>query len=203
MLMGGRLPFAMVLHIRRRFSIPTFVETGTFQMASAGWAAQHFAVVHTVESDESLYEGALRHCAREGLSNVHVHFGSSAVLLPQVLDAVPRSPGAVFWLDAHWLGQGDPPAVECPVLFELGAIRAWGGRAFVFLDDMRFFSGELPKGYGKMTWPSCAEVQAALPEGNGWAVRDDVLSSAPRSVVPPSMFTVDSFLRFSGETEPC
>jgi hypothetical protein len=201
--MGGRLPFAMVLYVKRCLGVPVFVETGTFQMASAGWAAQYFPVVHTLESNVGLYEGALRHCAREGLSNVHVHFGSSAVLLPQVLDAVPCSPGAVFWLDAHWLGQGDPPAVECPALFELDAIRAWGGRAYIFLDDMRFFSGNLPRNFEKMAWPTCAEVQAALPEGNGWAVRDDVLFSAPRSAVPSSLFTVDSFLRFSEETEPC
>lgn len=110
-----------------------------------------------------------------------IHHGSSPDVLPRVCDPTRRT---VFWLDAHYSAgtfTGDVPHDralvdarygECPLLAELAAIRAvaWETPPVIYIDDAVCFqggdlAGTYAAGITQATWPTEAEIAAALPSG--------------------------------------
>jgi len=138
-----------LLRLAKRNNLTTFVETGTYRAETALWAARLFDLVFTIEKDETLYRAALKH--GNNTSNLHVFLGDSAEVL---VDILPYVESAIFWLDAHPMG--DPEAVS-PVLRELDVIaRDYGTPAVMLIDDVLFFEMHAPG------WPTLDEVKAKI-----------------------------------------
>jgi hypothetical protein len=112
------------------FRRPTFVETGTqwggcVQQA----AAMGFEQIYSVESLKQRHTTVSARFA--DYPSVHLFFGSSAWVLPEILKFVDAP--ALFWLDAHGGG-------HCPIRQELLAIRdRWIPGHTILIDDIRLF----------------------------------------------------------------
>ena len=128
------VPKSYVLSLKNRFAIECFVETGTFAGRTAAWAAGHFAQVVTIEVSEAQYRGASARLSQ--YANVRRLLGDSRALLSELAASLPPS---IIWLDAHSCGGTPGLDVECPLLDEIRALAPCWDRAFVLVDDARFF----------------------------------------------------------------
>lgn len=169
------VPRELVAGLRAAFGLRTFVETGTHLGATAAWAATSFERVVTIEGDEALHRKAaasLRH-----LPNVEAVHGDSARVLRHMTVPGP----ALYWLDAHWCGDGTFGAgSECPLLAEVEAVSSRDPDAFVLVDDARYFLAPPPPPHDASQWPSIATLCAALSWASGYvAVHEDVIVRVP------------------------
>jgi hypothetical protein len=163
--------------------LEVFVETGTYEGDSTEAAAEFFDEVHTVELSEELYARAVKRF--EGSPAVHVHHGPSPQLLRE-LSAELGSRSVLYWLDAHWCGEGSASGeVECPLLFELEAIGSLNDRSVVMIDDARLFLAPPPAPSKPGEWPHLSDLLARLaavrPE-NELLVIDDVIVFFPPQI---------------------
>jgi hypothetical protein len=170
------VPQNLVLFLKQRFDLQTFVETGTLNGDSAAWAAQYFAHVFTIEASETLWQAArTRHAQTRNIEFIHAKS-------PEALRALsPRLNRPLFWLDAHWSGGGTAgQEAECPLLEELAAIAGCAG-VFVLIDDARLFLMPPPSPHNWRHWPDLATVTFALQRcGSPYVtVKDDVILAAP------------------------
>lgn len=125
----------------RRWRRNCFVETGTL-VGNGLWCALQagFAECHSIEIHEHQYRAACSRFAQEiAHGQVHLHWGDSASLLAEVVDAL-TSP-TLFWLDAHMSHNYGPQlAKACPAMEELAAIDRSAIRDHVILiDDVACF----------------------------------------------------------------
>lgn len=180
------IPREHVAFLRSRGGHAGLVETGTYQGASAEWAAGAFPIVHTIEASPELHAAA-----RERLRprpNVTAHLGHSRDVLGKL---VPTLAGSwLFWLDAHWsagstYGAGD----ECPLLHELEIVLRGGARHAVLVDDARFFLWPPPAPHDWRAWPQIGEVCEAVRVHSGGGHRvtvfEDVIWILPRELHEP------------------
>jgi FkbM family methyltransferase len=170
-------PASYVLSLQKRLSIDCFVETGTFEGGTAGWAAKHFKQVVTIELSERQYHRASTRLAR--LANVTQLLGNSPDLLSELAPSLPR---AIVWLDAHWSGGNEAGRErQCPLLDEITALAPCWGRALVLVDDAHLFLSPPSAGYDLAQWPSLTQVVGALSAGADRFVAcfEDVLVSLP------------------------
>ncbi len=172
------LPEPLVLFMRERFELTSFVETGTFHGGTVAWAAQQFRDVYSIELSEPLWRAAReRHRA---LPNVTLLLGNSPAHLRTLMPKLERP---LFWLDAHWCGPGSGRTqTECPVLEELAAIAdGRRGDPSILIDDARLFLAPPQHPHDWRNWPDLATIVAALRAcGDLWvAVRDDVIVAVP------------------------
>lgn len=130
--------------ILRRFAARVFVETGSYLGDGVQAALDAgFERVVTIEADRASWERVRARFADD--PRVTTILGDSADLLAAAVDDV-REP-AVFWLDAHWSGDGTggrPPirdsCVYSPVIDELEVIGAHPVKGHtVLIDDVRVF----------------------------------------------------------------
>ena len=74
----------------------------------------------------------------------------------------------MFWLDAHWCGEGQHDAAllgdECPLREELDAINnhPFAGQHLILIDDARLFIDGPPPPHDPKQWPGITEVTRAL-----------------------------------------
>jgi len=142
---------------------PVFIETGTYHGDTlANAIAAGFRTLHSVEVCETNYE--LARARFKGQANVYLHFGSSPVVLPRVIDPEIAT---TFWLDAHFQGSGrlelDSVYGECPLLAELRVIFSYDWSPIVLIDDAYMFDQRIPGGFDRLQWPSIEEIRAELP----------------------------------------
>lgn len=176
-------PGQLVETLREACGIRCFVETGTYQGATARWAAARFEKVVTIEASRSWYDRtgpALR-----ALPNVEPLLGDTRVELAGVVSRL-RDP-ALFWLDAHWSG-GDTfgSEEECPVLAELAAVLRAPVEHLVLIDDARLFLAPPPRPHRRELWPDIRElIQALAPRPDAYvAVFEDVIAIVPPGARP-------------------
>jgi hypothetical protein len=81
-----------------RYGLETFVETGTFRGDTVEAMRYTFKEVYSIELDRGYYESLQRRFT--GVANVHLLYGDSAVILPELLGAISKT-NTLFWLDAH------------------------------------------------------------------------------------------------------
>jgi FkbM family methyltransferase len=174
------VPEELILFLKRKFDLEDFVETGTFQGASAAWASRHFKRVFTIEANEALWRAArARHAS---LANTQFMLGTSPEQLTMLLPNLSRP---LFWLDAHWCGPHTAgETAECPLLDEIAAIAGAHVEPNVILvDDARYFLAPPPSGHNHKweQWPDLAAVVSALGNcGNPYiVVEDDVIAAVP------------------------
>src|SRR5215204_2842276 len=96
------IPPSLAEMLRQAFDIDEFVETGTYLGDTTAWAAQRFERVLTVEACEPLFQQAMERFV--ATPNVTVRFGDSGAVLKDLVPKFDRA--ALFWLDAHYSGQG-------------------------------------------------------------------------------------------------
>lgn len=123
----------------RRFRLPTFVETGTYQGAMVAAMGKRFGRVITIELDPELHARAASRFADE--PRVSVLRGDSAEVLGEVLERIHEP--CLFWLDAHYsAGVTARGEVETPVLAELSTVVENSPiDSVVLIDDARCFTG--------------------------------------------------------------
>jgi hypothetical protein len=173
--MPHELKVALVREHARRFSLRTFVETGTFHGDMVRAVLGDFRAVYSIELDRALFEKASRRFAREPA--VRLRSGDSAAVLPQVVREVEGP--CLFWLDAHYSGEGTARAVvDTPIERELRCLLAQpAARHVILVDDARLFDGTA--GYPRMD-RLLASLAREAP-GHEALVRDDVLRILPRA----------------------
>jgi hypothetical protein len=125
-----------------------FVETGTFRGDGIQRALDAgFKFVDSIESNYDLYCEASARFAND--HRVYVLGGPSQRLIPILCDSI-REP-AVFFLDAHWSGWGEPTPL--PLLEELRAIATRPYKDVVIIDDMRLMGKKSWSGEDGTDWP--------------------------------------------------
>jgi len=150
--MPGNLPEDLALKLRDKYSLKTFIETGTYRADTAIWAAGYFSRVETIENFEPYYRLSMERC--EHYDNIRLHYGDSRQELPRVLKWLERP--ALLWLDAHWsAGRHNRPA-DCPLLYETLAVSASPLKNVILIDD----ADRLGVHDG---WPSLEDLRLALP----------------------------------------
>lgn len=187
---SGALSAEFLKSIAQICKAKVFVETGTFVGETAAIAAHIFNEVHTIELSSHLYEKACTRFQRQ--PHVHLYCGDSAVVLPQVLNKLQHK--AVIWLDGHWsCGNTARGPVNCPLLFELAAIKESGiVDAVLLIDDIRDFQEPLRSTHGTPYegYPQLPDIIQAIrainPSYRCWvfgdilvATSDDVFKVSP------------------------
>ena len=149
--------------LRAALGFEVFVETGTFEGATAALAASRVAEVHTVELSEEFYRRA-RERLNE-LKSVHIYHGDSAAVLKDLQPQLAGR-GVLYWLDAHWCDAGSTAGAEsqCPLLDELAAIGELNTRkAPVLIDDARLFLCPPAGSHRSEQWPSLDDLVRQAP----------------------------------------
>lgn len=125
----------------KKFTLPVFVETGTYKGDMVYAVLNRFEQIFSIELERTLFEQAKKRFS--GYKHVHVMNGQSGVILPEILDQLRRP--CLFWLDAHWSGgataKGD---LETPIIEELQTIfdHPHAEEHVLLIDDARCFTGE-------------------------------------------------------------
>lgn len=175
--------------------IGCFIETGTNQGGTAAWAADHFQTVHTVERDPGLYAACKARLGHR--SNLNLLQGHSVDCLMRIVGDLKES--AVFWLDAHYSGEGTSGADdECPLIREISAINASAFPHLILIDDARLFLAPPPPPHDVNQWPDIGQILRVLDAGpypRYTAVVADVVISVPVAWKP----TLLSHIRVGGQ----
>ena len=156
-----------------RHGIRTLVETGTFMGDMVERMRRTFAQVHSIELSESLNIRARTRFA--GVSNVHLHQGDSAAVLPALL-ATQTAP-CLFWLDAHYSGGPTArAAIDTPIMAELTFILTHAVPNHVILvDDARLFVGA----DGYPTLEELRDFVHTMRPDYEMTVKDDIIRLVP------------------------
>ena len=171
----GSIPVDFVQRLVKWVQIPYFVETGTAGGESVCSIADMFRKCFTVE----LKEGIPNRC--DAFSNISAYIGQSDKVLPEILTQIPENEFALFWLDAHWDGDGDNPETECPLLNELECIKVHQ-KAIILIDDARLFLGAVPSPLDPRKWCGIDQIFETLKRlfpSNTMTVMDDYILSYP------------------------
>lgn len=171
------LPYPPVLKWRvlrsYAFGIRVFVETGTFHGRTVDALHRKLTVVHTIELDEVLYRNAAERFAPN--PRITVWHGNSRDVLPKILEGLNEP--ALFWLDAHFSGEGTACAgLHSPIMEELGQI--FGHRVndhIILIDDARKFVGA----NGYPTIRELHEMAVAEAPSNSFLVENDIIRIHP------------------------
>lgn len=151
----SNLSLEFVERLRDQLQIRSFVETGTFQGATAKAMSSRFAEVYTVEASPELYQAAAQSLA--AFPNINCMQGGSVDRLPEILGRLDGP--AIFWLDAHWCGQGTGLIEsECPLLKELELIYSHRADHVVLIDDARLFLEKPQPPHRAEDWPSFTDI---------------------------------------------
>ncbi len=143
--------YEIVRNNAQRHHCQSLVETGTFY-GNAPFTLRHdFTAIHTIELAPELY--ALNCAELSHLPHVHIHYGDSASVLPQLLPDLPRP--TLFWLDGHFCsGPSARGTTDTPISAELELLLARPpGSDVVLIDHARLFLGD--NGY-----PSISQVES-------------------------------------------
>jgi hypothetical protein len=170
-------PEDLVLLLKERGHVATFIETGTYLGDTALWAAKHFEKVITVEMSQHFHSQASDR-GREA-PNIRFVLGDSGKKLESLAQQ-----SSIVWLDAHWsAGATAGQHCECPLLAELQALRGAASDVFVLIDDARLFLSPPPLPHLIAQWPNITTVLSALAmlsdSDRYTVVFDDVIVSVP------------------------
>lgn len=172
------IPKSTVLRLCQFKPIDNFVETGTYKGETSFWAARYFKKVYTIEIDEKIaHETSSRQDRPE---NLEFFVGNSKDLLPELM-AKKIKGSCFFWLDGHWCFGAGGKEEECPLLFELEAIKSFQD-SIIFIDDARCFLGPLPPPHDSSHWPRIDQIfdltRSLFPK-HRFTIQDDVIMIVP------------------------
>ena len=138
-----------------RYSIRTFVETGTYLGDMVAATRGKFDKIVSIELDVTLWKTAKEKFA--SYEHISILQGDSSTILPSVVASI--SEPCLFWLDAHYSGgttaRGE---TETPIMKELHTVLDREGAGDVILvDDARLF-------VGKDDYPTVEQVRNLVAE---------------------------------------
>lgn len=166
---------AVIRAMAKRFGTTLLVETGTLFGDTIAAVHGEFETIYSIELMDEFYERARRRFTR--LQKVRLRHGNSARELPRVLEELTAP--AVFWLDAHYSGDGTARAAEdTPISEELLAIsRHRIKNHVVLIDDAREFVGT----NAYPTIDVCRQTAATFWPQHSFDVSDDIIRIVPQS----------------------
>lgn len=178
--MEKRLPYnrinQIVFEYLHRFSIDTFVETGTYGGGGVCNAMPQAKEIYSIELDNERYLNAQRQFAR--FSNVHIIHGDSGKVLPEIM---PKLSGrCLFWLDAHY---GDDEALgepRTPIIDELKCVLKYPHEYIILIDDARLYTGQ-------GGWPALKIIETIILESYpdcSVEIKDDIIVVIPKKIRP-------------------
>lgn len=163
----------LIRDIAKRFATRVLVETGTNWGNTVASSLRDFDRIYSIELLDEFYHRAVRRFARH--SKVRLYHGDSTRELPRILREL-REP-ALFWLDAHYSGDGTGRAdVDTPIATELLIISTHTVKNHVILiDDARMFNGtnDYP------TLSGCREAVGKYWPQHSFEVANDVIRVLP------------------------
>lgn len=153
-----------------------FIETGIGDGSTLNYifGSGSYKQIHSIEiSAQSATPMIERYKDEE---NVSVHIGTSPMLLKEILESI-QDKQILFWLDAHFTPcervdfHFDSEYGECPVLFELRAIKEANLKIkpVILIDDSRFYKEDFwdkPEShlFKKSDWPRIEEIKAEFSD---------------------------------------
>lgn len=153
------LPLELTKHIRDLLDIDIFIETGTGLGRTIANVAGIFGEIYTIEVDEERWEEAGDRFAN--YDHVHCILGQSPDALVNVLDNIaPRQ--AIVFLDTHCLYREQVTDNACPLLLEIGAVRAASQQHVIIVDDQHVFTSVPVDLKHREAYPELPEVVNAL-----------------------------------------
>lgn len=155
----------IVLAYAKRYGIEIFIETGTFRGAMVQAVQHAFKHVYSIELDHGLYADAHQRFAN--LEHVQILHGFSSFYLRQICPTINKP--ILFWLDAHYSGEGTARGLEdTPIFEELDIISRRNQRDVILIDDARLF--------GSNGWPSLDDLIASLDNlHREMTIQDDII----------------------------
>ena len=181
----------IVLDYIKRFSVDTFIETGTYKGDMVAAIAPHVKNVYSIELDEKLH--ILSQERFKDISNVHILCGDSGKLLPEILKSVNEH--CLFWLDGHYsAGVTAKGETETPILKELEAILESPYDHIILIDDARLCTGE-------NDWPELKTIRQLIQRAHpDWIfeIKDDIIRTHSVSGFV-SMTTLGQFGQFGNQ----
>jgi hypothetical protein len=155
------LDVRLVEYFKQALPLSIFVETGTFEGASAEACLPYFEKIHTVELSGAYYTAAVEKFKNN--TKVDVRSGMSGEFLRDLAGTL-RNESVFYWLDAHWCVADDVEknTSECPLLDELDALVQLNGQSVVCIDDARLFLCPPPRPHHIEEWPSFHEILRKL-----------------------------------------
>ena len=172
------IPKKIALGLATKFAISNFVETGTHLGSTALWAARNFKNCWTIEANDTLFARTSLKLSAKGIQAIH---GNSIHSLQSMIHSL-QAP-ALFWLDAHYSGDGTAGVEnECPVIEEIKIIDSSTHQHFILIDDARMFLKPPPEPHNPDHWPTIDSVKRVLVEKHNDAsvdVYDDVVYRVP------------------------
>lgn len=155
-------PRDFIRWLRDRADVRVFIESGTYRGETAGWAADLFQEVITIELSPEIHRETRARLSSKG--NISFKLGHTKSVLTSILPQM-RDP-AIFWLDAHWSGLNTAGRdQECPLLEELALLNATAVEHFILIDDARLFTAPPPLPHRASAWPTIWEIHEALQQG--------------------------------------
>ncbi len=175
------IPYELAGTLARKYSIKSFIETGTYKGMTSKWASGYFESVFTIEGSEELFNISAQNLS--ALENVRVYKGDSKDFLSKIIDE--SQPPRMFWLDAHFTGGVDSfgNSAQCPLLKEISLIPADSEDNWILIDDARLFTGAPESIYDLDQWPTLHKITETIEKIQGsselliWA---DVIISPPK-----------------------
>lgn len=181
---SGRYPNllkqATVLEYAQRYSLRTFIETGTYYGEMIRAALRSFDRIYSVEIEPNFYRRACSVFRKE--PHVTILQGDSATVLPGILQSLAGP--ALFWLDAHYSGGLTGSAdTECPTSAELLSIFAHPYKHVILIDDADCFTGD-------NSYPPLSKVeQMAAQHQYSFAVKNNIIRLGQALPNPQTPYT--------------
>ena len=163
-----------VMEYAARFSVHTFIETGTYLGSMVNATKDTFARIISIELDPALYERARKRFS--AFSHITILQGDSSQILGQILASIQEP--CLFWLDAHHSGMLTARgSLESPIVQEMDHIlnHPIVGHV-VLIDDARIFVGQ--GGY-----PTLTELQSMVASRRSdwiFQIKDDIIRAHNR-----------------------
>jgi hypothetical protein len=153
---------------QQKYSVETFVETGTFRGEMVYAQRKYFKKIISIELSTQLFDIARKRF--KNYSNVEIINGDSAVSLGEIV--IKLKTPAIFWLDGHYSGfetaKGD---LETPIKKELESILKSDIDHIILIDDARLFIGQ----NDYPTLEGLKEFILSLKNSLSITVKDDII----------------------------
>lgn len=123
-----------------KYSIRTFIETGTYLGSMIDNVKNIFDKIYSIELDKLLYKRARKKFA--GSNHISLYLGDSSQLLPTILKKIDEP--TLFWLDAHYSdGITAKGNLTTPIMQEIRSILKHRQKKHIILiDDAILFIGK-------------------------------------------------------------
>ncbi len=171
----GSLDADFLNQMKKIFNIDIFVESGTYNGGTTEIASKIFNEVHTIELDKKMFSEAKNKFQHN--KKIFVYEGSSAEIFKTLLPDLEKNKNVLFFLDAHYCGQGTAVDKEGPdsgdgitaIRKEINAIKnSKTENCVIIVDDIRGFGTKIDdkEFIGCWAYPTVQDVCSNLLEIN-------------------------------------